>query len=293
MVDEQTIRTLLEDAGLIPFTDGILKLIKPAISLRTRRLSANETIPVGRSKFGGLPDVPPKFVWPVWRGIPLTFLAQFNLADVAVFDRESLLPQYGQLYFFTNYIPQRRDIIPNDAWDDTDDWRVLYFDTGDAFLEISPAPHNLPAEGILPTCSVDYRYEISTPYGGIHGTRQLQELGLSDDEDESYTWDVYFRLLDLKRNETVGHDFWHQLLGWPNTIQTDLQHSSEIHEKGLSWTDDIAVEDLNKWQLLLSVGDDDELGPVWNDGGVLYFMIRHDDLIQRRFNDVYCEYQSD
>ena len=73
------------------------------------KIAGKETHKLGATRFGGKPDVPPDFVWPTYEGEsydhvvkdrPLTFLAQFNCAELAQFDKEHLLPDHGLLSFF-------------------------------------------------------------------------------------------------------------------------------------------------------------------------------------------------
>ena len=61
--------------------------------IETRFAPAGEDLPAGSSKFGGRPDVPAGFVWPVFetktfdgeegKPRPLAFLAQFDCARLA------------------------------------------------------------------------------------------------------------------------------------------------------------------------------------------------------------------
>lgn len=53
----------------------LIALLRPAIALSATRANDAE-IPLGASKFGGAPDVPPGFEWPMWNDKPLGFLAQ-------------------------------------------------------------------------------------------------------------------------------------------------------------------------------------------------------------------------
>ena len=73
------------------------------------KIARKETYKLGATRFGGKPDVPLDFVWPTYEGEsydhvvkdrPLTFLAQFNCAELAQFDKEHLLPDHGLLSFF-------------------------------------------------------------------------------------------------------------------------------------------------------------------------------------------------
>ena len=69
----------------------------------------SEKIPKGSSKIGGKPDLPKDFQWYYYNGEdykkrvvnrPLSFLMQINCEEVHKYDKESLLPEKGILYFF-------------------------------------------------------------------------------------------------------------------------------------------------------------------------------------------------
>ena len=78
--------------------------------IESRFVPAESGLPVGASRFGGQPDVPAGFTWPVFETAvpedetvkprPLAFLAQFDCASLAPLDREGLLPKTGLLSFF-------------------------------------------------------------------------------------------------------------------------------------------------------------------------------------------------
>ncbi len=82
--------------------EQLISLLRPAIALSATR-TEDAQIPLGASKFGGAPDVPPDFEWPVWNGKPLGFLAQINLEEVEPFDVENQLPKSGLLSFFYDF----------------------------------------------------------------------------------------------------------------------------------------------------------------------------------------------
>jgi predicted DNA-binding WGR domain protein len=111
---------------LAPHARKIQELSLPSVRLVPRRRS-DERIPIGASKLGGRPDLPPGVAWPtlVVRApapsarmakrlgggtyptlppsageAPLSFVAQIRLADAAKRDRQGLLPKRGMLYVF-------------------------------------------------------------------------------------------------------------------------------------------------------------------------------------------------
>lgn len=88
----------LVGAGLGQHAPALLAAGLPSILLRRVIVPSNgasrengETLPIGQSKVGGLPDTPPRFRWPVvpgdspqsFAGKPLAFVAQVNLSEVA------------------------------------------------------------------------------------------------------------------------------------------------------------------------------------------------------------------
>ena len=87
------------------------------------------------SYFGGLPTVPPDFIWPTWihEGAtePLHFVMQIDCAAVPVSVRHEAFPTRGVLYFFLDL-----------RWRDQEGCRVLYAENTDALAPAS-APANL------------------------------------------------------------------------------------------------------------------------------------------------------
>ena len=91
------------------------------------------------SKFGGKPYLPADFTWPYYNGEdydgvkknrPLTFLAQIDLHEAHPFDRDSVLPDHGMLYFFYDL-----DEMPYDP-NDTNACRVIYHPVDDHLQQL-------------------------------------------------------------------------------------------------------------------------------------------------------------
>jgi hypothetical protein len=66
------------------------------IKLDGKRIEDENAVPIGASKYRGLPHLPPDMAWPEG----LYFAAQLNLDDLAAVDRSGRLPSSGMLYFF-------------------------------------------------------------------------------------------------------------------------------------------------------------------------------------------------
>jgi uncharacterized protein YwqG len=129
------IREALRDAGLERLADVAERLTLPAIRIEPTMVD-EDTIPIGASKFGGRPDLPPDFIWPEWKGTGLTFLAQFQLSELVSYDVERLLPNDGMLYFFYEVEAQPWGGEPPDRGV----WQVMFYDGAPAVLERRSSP---------------------------------------------------------------------------------------------------------------------------------------------------------
>ena len=87
---EQDVYEYLSGKGLERYTEAVLQRCRPAIEIG---INEGEGAQVGGSHFGGLPDVPAGFVWPALEDEKLEFVAQINLAEVALADVDHLLPR--------------------------------------------------------------------------------------------------------------------------------------------------------------------------------------------------------
>ncbi len=104
------------------------QLLEPYLkySVRITTSRAKEPLPIGSTKFGGHPHLPPSLPWPVSQedGWAMPFICQLNLAEIRPWDHENFLPDHGWLYFFeTQY----------------EGWCVYFFDGSVEELEIRQA----------------------------------------------------------------------------------------------------------------------------------------------------------
>lgn len=102
----------LADRGLSQFSDLVFSVARPALRIIASP-EDDEQIPVGGSKFGGSPDLPAGFEWPIGDDCRATynldtageqplagFLGQLNLDELADTPAARLLPDSGLLSFF-------------------------------------------------------------------------------------------------------------------------------------------------------------------------------------------------
>ena len=252
--------------------EPLIALLRPAIALEATRAD-DAQIPLGASKFGGAPDVPDGFEWPLWNGEPLGFLAQINLEEVAPFDVEGVLPRSGLLSFFYD-VEQR-------TWgraEERDGWRVFFFER--ITLERREVVQALAARlsfAATPTTPTDFEC--------------FPELGITtDDCIESGDWTQDG---DLKKFIPALR---HQMLGHSTAVQRNPGAEVEaawrdFHTPGALYDWSEVETEADKWVLLLQMDSEDKMGTMWGDCGMIYFLMRPEDLAAREWSNVWFSLQ--
>lgn len=274
-----TLRGLIWEAGLDHRLDALEAVVRRSVRMLTIT-APEQDLPLGSSKLGGAPDLPPHVAWPTRRGRPLSFIGQINLADLAAFPSADGLPARGLLSFFYDAYEQPWGFDPEDAGS----WRVMYLLQAPSDLQRRHPPRTLTEyTGLFTPCRLHFYEAVTLPPAD---SLTLVGLGLDDEE-----WDRYHDLL-FERMEMHPHETMHQILGHPDTIQGDMQVECQLVSHGFNaslrfqdnphtWHDlAVGAED---WQLLLQLDSDDRAQMMWGDCGRLYFWIRRTDLLGRAF----------
>ena len=252
----------------------------------------DEPLPVGSSRIGGRPDVPSDFVWPTYEGSsydatelkrrPLSFLAQINLRDVAVWDEEHLLPTEGILSFFYELETMQWGFDPKDEGSA----RVFWFPDSET---LAPAdfPDDMEQDFILPELPINCTPQVSLP--------DYWCMKLPDE----VTWDDYYAccaVCDYTEAEDVT-----KLLGYPDVIQNPMEEECERVTRGYrcgnsedyqkvpeAEKEDISAK-ASEWRLLFQMGtvETDGYELMFGDAGYIYFWIRREDLLNRRFDRIW------
>lgn len=271
------VKNVLESHGLSEYTMSIEAAVKDAIHIE---LSAahEEDIPLGASKMGGLPDLPDGIEWfrQERTNIPLSFVCQINFADTTPYDQASKLPDHGILYFFYDAsmdMPWGFD--PNDA-----DGKVLYYYEGDlSNLKKANAPDDLEEAGSLFAPSVMH-FECAIDFPDLESSAG-EKLPLKEDDV-----DKYFEILDGISEPD------NKLLGHSNNIQGGMELECELVSQKLYCGDPSGYiegrargldKNTNRWNLLLQVDSNEDLGMMWGDAGRLYVWITDEDLEAKNF----------
>lgn len=243
---------------------------------------------MGRSKFGGVPDLPSGLEWPSKDGRPLDFLAQIALAEVAAQGAGEVISRSGYLWFFYDSETGPWGFDPNDRGG----WAVLHSDVGFSDLALQRGADRGAAT--FESCLIDFSPTLTIPSA-------FSERGIAIELTESEEQQLD-ELLKPDETKSVLQRWGHHLLGWPHPIQND---SMELECAGASVGCNMGdpegyemakerglLDHSGDWKLLLQL-DSDEQGPgwMWGDCGMIYFWIRSDHLEQRRFDKAWLVLQ--
>lgn len=275
-LNEEVIKQLEKLPWKIDF-DKVLELLKPTISIKTK--IANKKVEIGKSKFGGLPDLPNGTLWPSLNGHSFAFICQINLAEIK-FDIENKLPKEGMLFFFFSTNQTDYKFEPFNKIH-----KVIYsnYNFNDLKSQNYPIVYNELAK--FKECKVEFFEHYSLP---SYENYQIIEKGFSDVDE-----DLLFEANELICAITGANpDIGHQMLGNANAIQGDVGYywafqtfniETEINQK-----QKIQIEKEQKdIILLLQVDMLDEFPELSKFGtyGGLYFGITKEDLKKQNFEN--------
>ena len=281
-MDQAKVSEALSAAGLGQRAGDLASLARPSIHLTAKKVDPY-SLPVGASRLGGQPDLP-GVAWPDKNGVPLAFIAQIRLEDVAQLDTEHLLPPAGLLSFF--YDSGQQTYGDNPA--DRDGWRVFFFPP-DARLSDSIVPSDLPQNARFSACALSFASELTVPQ-----QPPLERPGMPWSPTDEKSYESFLSNYQSSTDRAAPR---HRLLGYPDTIQDDMRAQCQLMSHGVVDASDPKAAALqagaNEWLLLLQVDSDDQAGMRWGSAGMLYYWIERDALRNRGFDNVWLALQSD
>lgn len=257
--DEAEEEKEIDEEAVREFTDVLKSYERKAIGICFDN-AGNSPKGIGCSKFGGQPDVPADFQWPMDdENRPLSLLFQIDCRDLATVDTERLLPTSGHLYFFYELDEQNWEGTMNSI-------RVIYDETEYKELHRADFPVDLADEYRLQEKPLSFVVRNSYP-------------SWEDFQCKCPDYDVSCDVLDAvmeKFNLEQPYDTIGSMLGWADLIQGNI------------------VEDADANVLLLQLNsiesvDADEL--MFGDCGAIYFYISRQDLKNKRFDRIKFELQ--
>ncbi len=286
---------LIQKHKLTRLHSELLNLASDTIEIYTTPVSA-DALPLGASKFGGLPDLPPDVDWPQFRGRYLTLVAQINLAEMNEAVLDDRFPHAGILYFFYD--------LESWGFDPADRGSARVIHIGEDLTRINrrEAPeHPKPRSHLFglikrrershtfKACKLSFRLCLTLPdFTSLAYEAFKQAVSLTEEEEDQYA--------DLL-NE-IGAE--HRLLGYSEPVQNDMQLECQLVTNGVNCggTDCQADPRANSlksgaadWRLLLQVSEDSNSDMMWGDLGMIYFWIREDDLRDQNFDNCWLIFQ--
>lgn len=229
----------------------------------------------------------------------MAFLGQFNLAEIAQYDVDGVLPKSGLLSFFYEtdgeplYAelwglpePERSKAVPDVL--DPRSWRVRYFpeDPATFFRRLTPAAVN--PDGRFPNCSVRRTTEWTIPEAD---SPAVQPLGLTASER--------FALINIDGHINGGT--WEEpgirLLGQPYNLDGSTLLQCDLAARGVhnvQWDQVTMAQErdaASRWQLLLQLRGGQEIPYNWGGSGVLHFCIERAALAVRDFQRTWLNMQ--
>lgn len=234
------------------------------------------------SKIGGVPSLPSELSWPIWKGEPLAFLAQLDLAEIPQEVAPSWLPKDGLLFFFYDKEQSTWGFDPADRGS----WRVLYSSKSASEVEAEPAEEVDLVYGSTP---IEFKQILSRP---SWERMELDTRELTDREGEALA-ELHLSVFgDLPK---------HQMFGFPAPVQGDgMELECQLVSNGMNCGSPVGYESeealelshgAKEWRLLLQLDTDDDLGMMWGDVGMLYFWIRESDATNGDFSNVWMVLQ--
>lgn len=252
--------------------------------------------PIGSSKIGGKPDLPPDFEWFYYKGEsydgsvenrPLSFIAQINCEEVREYDKDSLLPSKGILYFFYELATMTWGFDPKDKGSA----KVYYFSGDISDISRTEFPSDLLDEYKIPEMSISFSSAKELP--------DFEEFTEWYDGFEYEQWDEYdetkFEMGFESELGTEEDEKLNKLLGYADLIQGGPLLQCELTTNGIN-TGTIdgyskisaqQKENSKKWCLLFQL-DSIETGNyemLWGDVGRIYYYINTDDLVKMNFDN--------
>lgn len=278
---------VIQKGGLPHIAEELYKQQLHSIKFTSEVVSETE-LELGVSKLGGLPDLPKGTEWPIWEDMPLAFIAQIKLSDIAAYDAEKALPHFGMLYFFYNAEEQPEGYNPADHGA----WKVIYYNGDLSLLERTAAPLTLLEDSRFKACGLRFTTEVTVPnYESLY----IEELRLAE-EEQNLLWNLLLQSEEFQQEDEISH----RLLGHPNQIQGEMQLDCQLASYGLYCSDSTGYEDPRAaelksgamdWQLLLQVDSEEAAGMMWGDVGRIYYWIRKQDLKACKFDHVWLVLQ--
>jgi len=296
---KSSLKEMLNQAGLTKQIETIQKYHSPAIELSTKLIKAKTfRKELGKTQFGGWPDLPKDSKWPMWQNRPMSFLAQINLAEMQRINPNIILPKVGLLSFFlgcenTTYDGNDGekymvDLMVATNPKDIGGWRVIYTKEISTLTELryskSPMPEKYNA------CSVEANIggnQLPDVYSTVY-----QQLKLKGNEIDNYN-----KLLEKINIDKNNDELWDSLLmGYSQILQMNPPEIfCERAKQGLYPYQQETKKQLNdssKWAMIIQLTSDSNVDYIWGDGGYFYFYGNREKIVKGDFSETWVYFEN-
>jgi hypothetical protein len=241
-----------------------LALLRPALALAPARPGE----PVV-ARLGGAPRLPADTPWPEWPGTgPLAYIGEVRCGAVDQSRLDIALPASGRLlfFYFDGSYDDGVEIVIYSEPETAAGARVVYVPDGAAVVE-RQAP-----EGVQVYAEGGYAgHPMFTAPGWDHPLVSAAFPDVRDDHPVSA--DAFVDALDA-----LSAGLRHQLGGHAVPVQGPVEWEVAGFALGEGQEAAAYEAEAEQWTLLLQVDSDDDLGMMWGDAGMLYWLARRDRL---------------
>ena len=296
---KSSLKEMLNQAGLVTKIETIQKYHSPAIELSTKLIKAKTfRKELGKTQFGGWPDLPKGSKWPIWQNRPMSFLAQVNLAQMHKINPITTLPKVGLLSFFlgcenTTYDGSEGekymvDLMVGTNPKDVGGWQVIYTEEKSTLTELryskSPMPEKYHA------CSVKANTggnQLPDVYSTVY-----QQLKLKGNEIDNYN-----KLLEKVNLDEDSDEMWDSLLmGYPQILQMNppeifcelANHDLDPYQQETKKQ----LNDSSKWAMIIQLTSDSNIDYLWGDGGYFYFYGNRKKIAKGDFSETWVYFEN-
>ena len=268
-----------------------------AILINYSKDQNKKKLPKGTSKIGGKPDLPKDFQWFYYEGEdykkrvenrPLSFLMQINCEEVHKYDKESLLPEKGMLYFFYELFTMTWGFSPQDRGSA----KVFYYDGEIEELVPADFPKDMEKDCIIPESKInfesmnDYPIDFLDYYDPDDSDEEMEKKEKEFEKDlEELGYKADTTKL-LGHPELIQGEYWEECEG---VAGKNIYYGSAPIKYGSDEVKKSIKENAKDWILLMQMSELEigDYGLYFGDSGKIYFNIRKEDLKNKNFDNVW------
>lgn len=244
------------------------------------RINSNSEKTFNQSKFGGFPSISNNIMPHLESNNHFKMLCEIHLEEIALLNKDNLLPNKGILYFLIN---------SNSTKFESSDYKVIF--SKSQISENSKFEGNISKEYFTEKNLIFFEHFTFPSY------QEKLRLEINDLIDDDIIETIYEEICEItEQTLEIGH----QILGEPQATQGTVKYWWALKYLGYDSSEEFNDEQKlqismiqNDFILLLQIDLEDENVSFDNfETGVLYFGITRKDLKNQNFSKVILVYQS-